>query len=176
MQTKTANVGAVQVETVTEDPNGQIMVEAIATEGRENDARPLSGYFYGSRRFAGDRFLISKPEHFSSAWMRFVDRPPAEWIPVLTLSPAEKRRQAKEAAEKAAAGTMPSDVTQAIDDLMVKQDVSKLSPMQRRELELAKRNRPVAASELMSYQAGELDTHTGQVRRRGKPIEDSSNG
>jgi hypothetical protein len=170
MQTKAANIGAVQVETITEDPQGQIMVEAVAPEGRENDARPLCGYFFGSRRFAGDRFLISKPDQFSTLWMRFVDRPPEEWHDVLMMSPAEKLKQARIAAEKAASGSMPRDAKVAIDDLMVKQDTSKLSPMQRRELEQQRRNRAIPVGDLQGYTPGELDTSTGQVhaRRRGK--------
>lgn len=166
MQTKTANVGAAQVETVVDDPAGMIMVEAVVTEGREHDSRPLSGYFFGSRRFAGDRFLISKPEQFSQVWMRFVDPPPASWYPVLTMTPEKRAEAARKAAAKAAGGQVSTDTKVAIEELMVKQDVSKLSPMQRRELEQAKRNQAIAPSEMMSYQAGELDTNTGLVRKK----------
>ena len=71
--------GAIQVVTEIENPNAHVAVKAIAPIDRQDDARPVAG-FYVRRRYHGDEFMIEKAEEFSPTWMRFVDTPPDEWI------------------------------------------------------------------------------------------------
>jgi hypothetical protein len=69
---------AVTVVTQIENPEGTVLVQAVAHADRMDDAHPIAG-FYVRRRYHGDTFLIARPEDFSPIWMRFVNDPPKEW-------------------------------------------------------------------------------------------------
>jgi len=69
---------SVQVVTEVENPEGSVLVQAVAHVDRQDDSHPLAG-FYVRRRYHGDQFMIAAPEEFSPVWMRFVNDPPKEW-------------------------------------------------------------------------------------------------
>jgi hypothetical protein len=77
MATSRAAAIPAKAEVVTEKP-GVVMVQAIATVERQNDGRPLAGFFV-RRRYQGETFMIAEAKEFSPRWMRFVDEPPKEW-------------------------------------------------------------------------------------------------
>lgn len=62
------------------DPPGIITVRAKAPGNRTNDAKPLAGFIYGRRRYAGETFRLNDWKQFSPRWMEFVDEPPADWL------------------------------------------------------------------------------------------------
>ena len=68
---------SVQAVTEIEKP-GTVLVQAVASADRMDDAHPIAGFFV-RRRYHGDTFMIASPEEFSPKWMRFVEEPPKEW-------------------------------------------------------------------------------------------------
>jgi hypothetical protein len=83
-----ADVQVIDELTPAEARSG-VRVRAKTAKGHEDDARPIGG-FYIKRRYAGDEFIITKPEQFSQVWMEFVDEPPAEWVTAMKLNDDRK--------------------------------------------------------------------------------------
>lgn len=86
--------GTVQVVTQNENPNGRVLVVAVAEESKLGDGRPIAGFYY-QRRYHGQQFRIEKPQEFSPRWMRFVEEPPADWADKLKAYDLDTKKFAK---------------------------------------------------------------------------------
>lgn len=84
--------------TETERP-GKILVRAKAAPGRENDAKPVAGFFV-RRRYAGDEFRINDWNEFSPRWMEFVDEPPKDWLKKIGLREEDREQFMAKAMEE----------------------------------------------------------------------------
>lgn len=67
-----------QVFVETEKP-GTVMVRAVASADKQDDARPVAGFFV-RRRYHGDTFMLADWKEFSPRWMQFMGDVPTEWL------------------------------------------------------------------------------------------------
>ncbi len=77
---------------------GVVKVRARPPSGRENDSRPVCG-FYVRRRYADDEFMIGSWADFSPRWMEFVnvEDVPADWLDKIEAREKERERVAADA-------------------------------------------------------------------------------
>lgn len=134
-------------QTETERP-GVVAVRAKAPNGRENDARPVCG-FYVRRRYAGQEFMIAKWQDFSPRWMEFVDPTsvPEDWFEKIELREKQRDKVAAEA---------------VIENAM--------TPMQRLVHEVFSMRDAATGGD----EAGTLNFATGQVKKTSKAAQPKS--